>query len=1029
MPGADPRQSPLSRPVAVSSVIESHLQRILGSEPFTRADGLRRLLAFVVHETIAGRGEQVKEYSLGVSVLGKADSFDPKADPVVRVQMRRLRERLARYYATDGRGDALIIEIPKGRYVPAFRTGATDDHTSAPAVGEAPLMVGHVEEMAALHAAFESAAIGEGRLFCLAGEPGIGKTTVVELFLRQLPHGGERGHVGRGRCSERLIGSDAYLPILEALESIMHAGDEPLGRLVRDVAPTWYLQLAPPGDAAAPGAVPPENRVASPERLKRELVALLKALARDRPVVLFLDDLHWADTATVDALSYAAPRCRADRIFIIGTYRPAELAAANEALLNVKLELQGHGVWREMAMALLNVADVDRYLTLQFPDHRFPAGLAGRLHDRTEGNPLFMADLVRLLRDRGVLVQRDEHWTMAGGLDEVEHGLPESVRSMVQKKIAALNDADRMLMSAAAVLGPRFESAVLARGLMLDACDVEERLDALDRTSGFVRPIAERVLPDGSLSLEYGFVHVLYQNALYDALIPTRKAALSLALADALLAAYGARSADVASQLAWLFQAGRDSARAADFFLLASHNAARLYASEQAIALARRSIANAEALDGRDRYSRVMAAALQSARQHQSITRFDAAFADFRMAEAAAGALGDPVGQVNAIFGQGVACFVAKRTPELKACGTRALAVAIDAGSAGGAAAGTVMLAMERLVSGDVDVAVRQFDESIPVLRREGATRQALTAVLIRGLMHTWRLEHREADGALDWARAQAGELHASFELLVGLWHQARARGNEGRFSESQQMLEDALRLAELLGDRFWRPRIENTRGWLIGELLDTESALRLNTDAARTARELGDVEAECNSHINAARDYLTLGEPGNAWDHLQAAKALYDMDDWFRWVHFPRLQAETASYWMASGDLRKAEVCARGSLDAARRTSSRKRIAWAHKLLGEIAMLDDRPADARRQFESALATLEGHGCPTIEWQILTSAAGAAGALDGGHARRDVLARAGAVVNALAASIRDPRLHAAFLRSKPIREVLDFSHR
>ena len=124
-------------------------------------------------------------------------------------------------------------------------------------------------------------------------------------------------------------------------------------------------------------------------------------------------------------------------------------------------------------------------------------------------------------------------------------------------------------------------------------------------------------------------------------------------------------------------------------------------------------------------------------------------------------------------------------------------------------------------------------------------------------------------------------------------------------------MLEDALRLAELLGDRFWRPRIENTRGWLLAELFDTEAALRLNTEAVRVAREFGDVEAECNSHINAARDYLTLGEPHRAWDHLQQAEARYQDDVWFRWVYFPRLQAEMASYWMTQGDLRQARACA----------------------------------------------------------------------------------------------------------------------
>ena len=95
MPGADPHQSPLSRPIALSDVIESHLEKIQRSGVFSAADSLRRLLRFVVHETIAGRGGDVKEYSLAVSVLGKGDSFDPKADPIVRVQMRRLREHLA----------------------------------------------------------------------------------------------------------------------------------------------------------------------------------------------------------------------------------------------------------------------------------------------------------------------------------------------------------------------------------------------------------------------------------------------------------------------------------------------------------------------------------------------------------------------------------------------------------------------------------------------------------------------------------------------------------------------------------------------------------------------------------------------------------------------------------------------------------------------------------------------------------------------------------------------------------------------
>src|SRR3954468_20076973 len=506
MSGADQQSSPISRPVALSSVIDSHLQKILDSDGFVAADGLRRLLRFVVQETIAGRGEDIKEYSLGVAALGKGESFDPKADPIVRVQMRRVREHLARYYAAEGESDSLIIEIPKGRYMPAFRAGAAAGSSAFLTEEDPTPLVGRQLEIAALQAAFRSAAGGQGRMVCLAGEAGIGKTSIAEKFLRLLPAAGARCHVARGRCSESLVGTDAYLPLLEAIDDVLRTGGAPVRRQMADVAPTWHQQVLPrPTDAPA---LLPEHRVASPERFKREFAAFLKALARDRPVVLVLDDLHWADVSTLDALAYAGPRCTADRVLIVGTYRPAELQSANPAFAGVKLELQAHGVCHEIPIGLLTGSDIERYLALQFPDHRFPPELATRVHARTEGNPLFMADLVRLLRDRGLFARRDGHWTMTGGLEQVERDLPESVRSMVRKKIGDLVDEDRKLMSAAALLGRQFDSAVLARGLGVDPNSIEQRLEALDRASGIVRLVDDRVYANGTVSLDYCFAHV-----------------------------------------------------------------------------------------------------------------------------------------------------------------------------------------------------------------------------------------------------------------------------------------------------------------------------------------------------------------------------------------------------------------------------------------------------------------------------------------------------------------------------------------
>src|SRR5579871_6092770 len=99
----------------------AQLNRILGSKSFRQADRLKRFLTYIVEETIAGRGERLKEFAVGMEVFGKDDSFDPRNDPIVRVQARRLRAQLALYYREEGQEDELVIEMPKGGYAPIFR--------------------------------------------------------------------------------------------------------------------------------------------------------------------------------------------------------------------------------------------------------------------------------------------------------------------------------------------------------------------------------------------------------------------------------------------------------------------------------------------------------------------------------------------------------------------------------------------------------------------------------------------------------------------------------------------------------------------------------------------------------------------------------------------------------------------------------------------------------------------------------------------------------------------------------------------
>jgi adenylate cyclase len=270
---------------------------------------------------------------------------------------------------------------------------------------------------------------------------------------------------------------------------------------------------------------------------------------------------------------------------------------AKHPFLQIKADLQARRVCRELRLEFLNEAEIAEYLALEFPGHRFPAAFPQLIHAKTEGSPLFMADLLRYLRDRGVIALADRTpeagargWTLAQTLPDIEGELPESVRGMIERKIAQLSEDDRKLLTAASVQGYEFDSAVVGQALKLDADDVEERLERLERVFAFVKLTGEAEFPNHTLTLKYRFVHVLYQNTLYASLRATRKATISRDVALALEGFCGERTASVASELALLWEEAREYARAADCFLQAARNAARVNAHRAAVRFAERGL-------------------------------------------------------------------------------------------------------------------------------------------------------------------------------------------------------------------------------------------------------------------------------------------------------------------------------------------------------------------------------------------------------------------------------------------------------
>jgi tetratricopeptide (TPR) repeat protein len=351
---------------------------------------------------------------------------------------------------------------------------------------------------------------------------------------------------------------------------------------MKEVAPTWYWHITPlAGDPRPPRK---EQKPASRERMRREIKDLFEELSRTASIVLFLDDLHWADISTCDLIAYLGACLPQLRLLILMACRPTAVQSRANAFRGLKLDLERRGICREMRLPFLTLSDIREYIDRRFPRNQFPPEFAVLVHQRTDGNPLFMIDLLRFLRDRQVLEERNGIWTVGQPLREAAMIVPDGIGSMIKLKLDQLTADDLQLLSTAAVQGIQFDSSVLAQVLRRSPADVEERLQELDTACNLVRAVEEREY-NQLISIRCRFVHTYYQNALYAALAPSRRAGYSLAVAEALVALTGGTSRDVAADVAMLFEGGRDYAKAALHFFHAARNAARLFAYPEAVIL------------------------------------------------------------------------------------------------------------------------------------------------------------------------------------------------------------------------------------------------------------------------------------------------------------------------------------------------------------------------------------------------------------------------------------------------------------
>ena len=560
------------------------------------AISLRPKVYGVLHYLLSHPGVLVTKRQLLEAVW--PDTF--VGDSVLKDSIRRLRHVLGdeaknpQFIETAHRRGYRFIgrlrEAPKtaqdsGNLKPRFDESATphdDPHTIQ--------ILGRENSLAKLHEWLKKAFAGQRQTVFVTGEAGIGKTTLVEAFLQDVSKGSEI-LVGRGQCLEQYGAGEAYLPVLEAFSKLAR---DPGGQIIVDklhrFAPSWLVQLPSLLPHSEIESLRKQMTHMTQERMLREITETIEAISTHTPFVLLLEDLHWSDYSTVDLISYLARRREPASFMLIGTYRPVDVILNEHPLKGIKQDLVMHRFCCDLPLEYLSVESMTTFVNNRFRLNSFPPKLAEMIHRHTEGNPLFMVNVLDYLVDTGLIAEKVNEHHLTVQLDEIELGVPENIRLLIENQIERLSDEEQQVLGGASVVGMDCSAVAIAAGIEMDLIRVEEICDGLARRHQFLLPAYLADLPDGTITPRYRFIHSTFLDVLYRRLAPTKRSQIHWRIAKRGEVVYGDMVGVIAAELAVHFEQAHDLESAVKYLESAVENAASRSAKHEALSLARRGL-------------------------------------------------------------------------------------------------------------------------------------------------------------------------------------------------------------------------------------------------------------------------------------------------------------------------------------------------------------------------------------------------------------------------------------------------------
>lgn len=792
---------------------------------------------------------------------------------------------------------------------------------------------------------------GVGRTVFISGEAGIGKSRLaqeLEKYARTL-----KIKTMTGRCQAR-HGQLPYLPIVEAIRHFFGIQSQANIQQLEEFIENHATDLMPKLPAirvflnmhSYEGSI-----IESQDQIWDAVFQLFIMISRQRPFVLFLDDLHWADENTIQLLRYLSRNISTSRILIIGTYRPLELHPAGKGLTHplsdLENELRREEKLTVIPLTRLDIAAVKQMVFSLFHDADFEHDFYDSLFNETEGNPFFVLETLKLLKMEGV-IQKD-HSGYCLKEDYKRFGIPNSIHDIVMRRIEKLSSEEHEILEIGAVEGEAFFSDTICNALEIDRLKLLRKLQSLERDHHIIHP-KEKM---------YFFDHSKIREFLYEAITPELRIAYHQNIGEYLSRTYGNDSHFV-SRIAHHFVEGEEEEKALPFLVTAGDNAKILFANQQALDFYRQAFAiirSVEMGNSSDILTRQKLSVIEGLGDVLSlIGKHDAALENYRILEKM---LDDLSPQLVELYWKMGAVFLTKGENEkalefldqaethyeknlerMKAgetvfksnrepCPEKDLLTLL----------GRIKFSKARVykASGAYPRAIEEIEDGLTILEDEGNYKEKAQAYNDLGNILFDQGDYPQSSSMHSKSLEMRKKIEDKKGIAETFINLANIECEEGHYVQAAQLLEESNRIMTEIGHRYGMAGTFVNLGIVYNNLGRYEDAIRAHQKSLEISAEIGSGPVQILSYSNLGADFNDLQDYEKAKNYLEKGMSL--MDELDSKVFESQAQIWLAQTYLGLGQLSEAKVMVEKARTNAEKLNQKAYQGLAKRLSGSIEM------------------------------------------------------------------------------------------